>query len=68
MVKHALLSTLSSMLILGQKSTPSLQSAYIYIYMYAFLYPLFSQREITQTIERNTISVFHDLLHENIHD
>lgn len=37
-------------------------------YMYVFLYPLFSQREITQTIERNTISVFHDLLHENIHD
>lgn len=31
MVKHALLSTLSSMLILGQKSTPSLQSAYIYV-------------------------------------
>lgn len=66
MVKHALLSTLSIILILGQKSTLSLQSAYIY--MYAFLYPLFSQREITQTIERNTISVFHDLLHENIHD
>lgn len=68
MVKHAQLSTVSSMLILGQKSTPSLQSAYIYTCIYAFLYHLFSQREITRTIEQNTISVFHDLLHENIHD
>lgn len=45
-----------------------LQVFRVHIFMYAFLYPLFSQREITQTIEQNTISVFHDLLHENIHD
>lgn len=52
----------------SEKYSKSSECIYMYIYIYAFLYPLFSQREITQTIERNTISVFHDLLHENIHD